>query len=323
MSDASGQSNAFLSACRLCPRACGVDRLAGQLGYCKAGVLPRVFRYGPHFGEEPPVSGTRGSGTIFFSHCTMRCVYCQNHPWSQANQGDDLAIEALSDIFRRIAQKGCHNWNLVSPTPWLPQIREAVAPLLRAGISLPFVYNTSGFEAVETLETFSDLADIALIDLRYATSESAVEGSDARSYVEASRSALLWFWNRLGPLETDHDDIATRGVICRLLAIPGRVNEAVANLEWLAKTIGNEVHISVMSQYTPVHRAAQMEGWNRTVREEEYALLTDAAGDLGFENGWIQEFEGDAPADLLGQTMPPGEGAVGAAQTAPAKSSVE
>ena len=312
-----------LQSCRLCPRACGVDRLAGQTGYCKAGLLPRVFRYGPHFGEEPPVSGTRGSGTVFFSHCTLRCLYCQNHPWSQAGQGDDLSIDALRDIFRGVAEKGCHNWNLVSPTPWLPQIREAVTPLIRAGISLPFVYNTSGFEAPETLEAFSGLADIALIDLRYATAESASEGSDARFYVDAARRAFLWFWNRLGPLETDADGIAKRGVICRLLALPGRVSEAIANLEWLAKHAGNEVHISVMSQYTPVHRATQLAGWDRKVCEEEYALLTEAAGDLGFEHGWIQEFEGDAPAGLLGQAMPAGEGAVGSDQPVLATSSVE
>jgi putative pyruvate formate lyase activating enzyme len=312
-----------LSACRLCPRACGVDRLAGKTGYCRAGLLPRVFRYGPHFGEEPPISGTRGSGTVFFSHCTLRCLYCQNHPWSQAGQGDDLTIDALRDIFRTLAQKGCHNWNLVSPTPWLPQIGEAVTPLIRAGISLPFVYNTSGFEAPETLEAFSELADIALIDLRYARPETAAEGSDARQYVDASRQALLGFWNRLGPLETDADGIASRGVICRLLALPGRVSEAIANLEWLARQIGSGVHISVMSQYTPVHHAALTDGWNRTVREEEYALLTEAAGDLGFENGWIQEFEGEAPADLLGQTMPAGEGAVGTVETGPATCSVE
>ncbi len=312
-----------LSACRLCPRACGADRLAGRTGYCGAGVQPRVFRYGPHFGEEPPVSGTRGSGTVFFSHCTLRCVYCQNHPWSQANQGDDLSVDALRAIFRGVAEKGCHNWNLVSPTPWLPQIREAVAPLIRAGISLPFVYNTSGFERSETLDAFGELADIALIDLRYATAGAAAEGSDAKQYVEVSRSAFLWFWNRLGPLETDGDDIAERGVICRLLALPGRVSEAIANLEWLARQVGNEVPVSVMSQYTPVHRATQLAGWDSRVREEEYALLTEAVADLGFENGWIQEFEGDAPADLLGQTMPAGEGAVGAVRAAPTQDSVE
>lgn len=307
-----------LSACRLCPRACGADRLAGRLGYCRAGVLPRVFRYGPHFGEEPPVSGTRGSGTVFFSHCTLRCLYCQNHPWSQAGRGDDLTVEALRGIFEQLVRQGCHNWNLVSPTPWLPQIREAVMPLLRAGIALPFVYNTSGFESPETLEAFADLADIALIDLRYARTESAAEGSDAQTYVEAARSALRWFWEHLGPLETDTAGIAVSGVICRILALPGRVAEAVENLEWLAKHVGSGIRISVMSQYTPLHRALQTPGWDRRVTADEYAVLVEAAGDLGFENGWIQEFEGEAPADLLGQNMPAGEGAVGAGSNTPA-----
>jgi putative pyruvate formate lyase activating enzyme len=257
------------------------------------------------------VSGTRGSGTVFFSRCTLRCLYCQNHPWSQGDGGEDLTAEALRGILRGLAEKGCHNWNLVSPTPWLPQIREAAAPLLRAGIALPFVYNTSGFEAPETLEAFSGLADIALIDLRYAAAESAAEGSDAAAYVGAARAALLWFWDRLGPLETDADGLARRGVICRLLALPGRVSEAVANLEWLARTTGSGIHVSVMSQYTPLHKAARTPGWDRKVSAEEYALLVEAAGDLGFENGWIQDFEGEAPADLLGQNMPAGEGAVG------------
>ena len=301
----------FLSACELCPRRCGVDRMAGQKGYCGAGLLPRVFRYGPHFGEEPPISGERGSGTVFFSHCTMRCVYCQNHPWSQAAQGDDLSIAGLREMLRGIAEKGCHNWNLVAPTPWLPQIKEAAEPLIQVGISLPFVYNTSGFELPKALEAFAELADVALIDLRYASPETAAEGSDARAYVEMSRQAFRWFWNRLGALQVDDDGIAMRGVICRILALPGRVDEAVANLRWLAAEVGTEVHISVMSQYTPVHRALGMDGWNRKVRADEYARLTDAAEDLGFENGWIQEFEGDAPADLLGQTMQAGEGAVG------------
>ena len=314
------ESSAFgvLSSCRLCPRACGANRLAGQLGYCRAGVLPRVFRYGAHFGEEPPITGSNGSGTVFFSHCTMRCIYCQNHPWSQAGHGDDLTVEVLRDILEQLARQGCHNWNLVSPTPWLPQIREAVRPLLRAGIALPFVYNTSGYESLETLEAFVDLADIALIDLRYARAESAEEGSDARTYVEAARGALRWFWERLGPLETDASGIAVRGVICRILALPERIAEAVENLEWLARHTDSGIHVSVMSQYTPLHRALQTPGWDRKVTADEYAELVEAAEDLGLGNGWIQEFEGEAPADLLGQNMPAGEGAVGAGSNTPA-----
>jgi len=239
-------------------------------------------------------------------------MYCQNHPWSQSNQGEDVTVEGLRGIFKGLAEKGCHNWNLVSPTPWLPQIKEAVKPLIRAGISRPFVYNTSGFELPETLDAFSDLVDVALVDLRYATSETAAEGSDAASYVEVSRQAFRWFWEHLGPMETTDEGIAKRGVICRILALPGRVAEAIASLEWLAEEVGTQVSVSVMSQYTPVHQALNVEGWNRKIRPAEYAQLTDAASELGFENGWIQACEGEAPADLLGQAMPAGEGVVGA-----------
>lgn len=305
------RSEEFLSACELCPRRCGVNRAAGQAGYCRAGRVPRVFRYGPHFGEEPPISGERGSGTVFFSHCTMRCIYCQNHPWSQAGQGEDLSVEGLRGIFRGLAEKGCHNWNLVSPTPWLPQIKEAAEPLIQAGISLPFVYNTSGFESPKALDAFADLADVALVDLRYASPETAAEGSDAAAYVAVARQAFRWFWNRLGALQVDDGGIAVRGVICRILALPGRVDEAVANLRWLAAEFGTDVHVSVMSQYTPVYRALERDGWCRKVGADEYARLTEAAGELGFENGWVQDFEGDAPDGLLGQTMRAGEGAVG------------
>ncbi len=300
-----------LTHCSLCPRECGVDRAGGQIGYCKAGISPRVFRYGPHFGEEPPITGENGSGAVFFSHCTLRCIYCQNHPWSQDARGDDLTIEQLRGIFEQIYKKGCHNWNLVSPTPWLPQIQEAVSPLIRAGKSLPFVYNTSGFESEKTLKSYKELIDIALVDLRYASQKSAFEGSDAANYVEKARVAFKWFWSELGPLELDENGIASRGVICRILALPGRVDEAIANLEWIASNMGSGVHISVMSQYTPVHTALKTDSWNSKIQQREYERLTDAASDLGFENGWIQEFEGEAPADLLGQAMPSGEGSVG------------
>jgi putative pyruvate formate lyase activating enzyme len=303
--------NSALNNCTLCPRECGVNRAEGQLGYCRAGSAPRIFRYGPHFGEEPPITGERGSGAVFFSHCTLRCIYCQNHPWSQAGKGDDFTIEQLRAVFEQIHAKGCHNWNLVSPTPWLPQTAEAVSPLIRAGKSLPFVYNTSGFESEKTLESYKELIDIALVDLRYASDASSREGSDATNYVEKARRAFKWFWNELGPLELNQDGIASRGVICRILALPGRIDEAITNLEWIASNMGSEVHISVMSQYTPVHGALRKDGWKSKVQQREYERLTDAAAELGFENGWVQEFEGEAPADLLGQAMPSGEGSVG------------
>ena len=177
------------------------------------------------------------------------------------------------------------------------------------------MYNTSGFESEKTLKQFNDLIDIALVDLRYASVTSALEGSDAENYVGKARTAAEWFWNKLGPLKLDHNGIARRGVICRILALPGRIDEAISNLEWICANMGNGVHISVMSQYTPVHTALTREGWHVRVQQHEYEKLTDAAADLGFENGWIQEFDGEMPADLLGQEMPSGEGIVGVGQT--------
>ncbi len=300
-----------LDSCRLCPRRCGADRNAGQTGYCGAGVAPRVFRHGPHFGEEPPLSGEKGSGTVFFSHCTLRCIYCQNYPWSQLQQGEDLDLSRLTALFDELARQGCHNWNLVSPTPWLPQIRAALAPLIRTGVRLPIIYNTSGFETPETLAAYADLADIALIDLRYAREATAREASDGVGYVSAARASLQWFWQHLGPLQADDQGVARRGTICRLLVLPGHADEAVANLGWLADQVGTDVHLSVMSQYTPVYRACERPEWNRPLTAEEYRRVTDAVESLGFANGWVQEYDAGTPADLLGCAMPAGAGTVG------------
>ncbi len=289
-----------------------MNRLAGERGFCGAGALPRVFRWGPHFGEEPPLVGERGSGAVFFSRCTMRCIYCQNSPWSWKGEGEDVTVERLRGIFRDLALRdGCSNWNLVTPGPWLPQIREATAPLISADIRLPFVYNTSGFESAETLDAYQDLCDIALCDLRYSRDATAAEASCAPGYVEASRAAFKRFWNRLGPLETDGSGLARRGTICRILVLPGHAAEAVENLAWLATNVSTSVHVSVMSQYTPSYRAKEIAPWNATVAEEEYATVAEAAADFGFENGWVQDFESNKPSGLLGENMSPGDGPAG------------
>lgn len=274
-------------------------------------MLPRIYRHGPHFGEEPPISGRRGSGAIFFAHCTMRCAYCQNYPWSQQRAGTLFREQALRDVLTGLAAQGCHNINLVSPTPWLPALRAAANFARRGDKRLPFVYNTSGFETQETLEAYGDLIDIVLTDLRYADPATAWEGSETRGYVEAARSTLAWAWRERGPLRLNAEGQAVRGTICRLLVLPGHAGEAVANLEWIASHIGTELHVSVMSQYTPVFRAATRPGWNRRVTTEEYRLVTDAAERLGFANGWIQPPADESAGDLLGCEMPAGAGAVG------------
>ncbi|MBR1871066.1 MAG: radical SAM protein [Kiritimatiellae bacterium] len=300
--------------CELCPRRCGAMRGEGETGFCRAGNAPRIFRWGPHFGEEPPLVNAGGSGAIFFSRCTMRCCYCQNSPWSWRGEGEDVSIERLREMMRVLAEdKKCANWNMVSPTPYLPFIREAAHPLLREGIRLPFVFNTSGYERRETLEEYAEFADVALCDLRYSQNETAIAASAAPGYVEAGRDTMKWFANRLGDgLALDANGLAARGVICRILVLPGHADEAIENLAWIATEISSNVHVSVMSQYTPAFRAKEIAPWNRTVSEDEYNEVAEAAADFGFANGWVQGFDSNhADAALLGENMSPGEGAVG------------
>ncbi len=281
-----------LSQCELCPRRCG-----RRPGFCGAEDKLRIFRWGPHFGEEPPISGERGSGCIFFSRCTMKCLYCQNSPWSWKGGGKDYSVEELAAIMRKLAvEDKVGNWNLVSPTPYLPFIRESAAILKAEGVTLPFVWNSSGYERVGTLEEYSDLCDIALFDLRYSRDETSVLASAAPNYVSAAREAVKWASKNAK-------------VIVRILVLPGHAHEAVENLNWLAKEVSNEIAVSIMSQYTPAYGAISLPPFNRRVTEEEYESVVDAADDLGFENGWIQGFESsDSEMQLFGENMNAGYG---------------
>ena len=283
-----------IEACELCPRRCGK-----RPGFCGAGLSPRVFRWGPHFGEEPPITGERGSGCVFFSRCTMKCVYCQNSPWSWGGEGRDISVDELARIMRDMAVKDrVENWNLVSPTPYLPFVREVVASLRLEGVSLPVVWNSSGYERVETLEEYSDLCDWALFDLRYASDATAQRYSSAPGYVAAARAALKWAF-------------AHSRLIVRVLVLPGLADEAIESLAWIASELSSEVPVSVMSQYTPAYRAASLPPLDRTVTKEEYDSVAAAAADFGFVNGWIQGMEAaDPKLALLGENMTEGYGAV-------------
>lgn len=295
-----------LRKCGLCPRKCGVNRLEDKKGYCKAGSVTEVFRYGPHNGEEPPVSGTRGSGTIFFSRCTLKCIYCQNHVWSHGGEGEQYPRERLMQAFAELHEAGCHNWNLVSPTPWLPMIWEAMEKLKERNISLPVVYNTSGYERVETIERYSGKIDVFLPDLRYSLEGSAKEGSDAGDYPEVARNALKSMHRLKGALKTDDAGIAVSGVICRILVLPGRAREAVENIRWLAENFGNDIAISVMSQYVPAGEAKNKTGWDHCIRQDEYDLVRQAVEDAGLTNGWMQDYETKTEQELIGFNMKKG-----------------
>lgn len=242
---------------------------------------------------------------VFFSRCTLKCLYCQNYPWSQDGQGRAVEADELAEILGKLALDGCHNWNWVSPTPWLPWIHEAWEQAVNAGHARPIVYNTSGFERVEVLRALEKWVSVYLTDLRYADSETAAEGSDGAGYVEAARLALLEMWRQTGPLKTDLEGIATRGTICRLLVLPGRADEAVANLEWLAESVGPRIPVSVMAQYTPAYKAVEVSPWNRRPTAGEYGHVVEAVERLGFTEGWVQDYESPTPDSLVGFKMSP------------------
>jgi len=288
--------------CELCPRKCGK-----RPGFCGAGDLPRVFRWGPHFGEEPPITGERGSGCVFFSRCTMKCLYCQNSPWSWNGGGKDVSVAELAAILRGLAvDDRVENWNLVSPTPYLPSIRDAARALDEEGVRLPFVWNSSGYERVETLEEYSDLCDVALFDLRYSRDETALAASAAPDYVRIARDAVKWAWMR-----SDGKAGELPRLVVRILVLPGHPDEAIESLAWLATELSNEVPVSVMSQYTPAYKALETPPFDRMVTEDEYESVVEAAADFGFENGWTQGYgAADPKLALLGENMGEAHGTV-------------
>jgi putative pyruvate formate lyase activating enzyme len=234
----------------------------------------------------------------------MQCIYCQNSPWSWRGEGNDKTTEELVAIFRDLTAKdGCGNVNLVSPTPYLPFIREAACRLAHEGITPPFVWNSSGYERTETLEEYSMLCSTALFDLRYSRDETAIEASSAPDYVRSARKAVAWAYNR--PRTSDIP------LIVRILVLPGHAEEAIENLAWLATELSNEIPISVMSQYTPAYKALETPPFDRKLTAAEYDSVAEAASDFGFENGWVQDFAAaDPKIALMGENMSADHGAV-------------
>jgi len=282
----------MLAQCRLCPRRCQVDRLSGKLGYCRAGARARVASWNRHRWEEPPISGSRGSGTIFFSGCTGRCLFCQNYPISQLGVGQDVDDERLASMMLELQRDGCHNINLVTPTHFVPQILAALELAIPRGFRLPLVYNSSGYEALEALQLLEGIVDIYLPDAKYADEKVARELSGFKRYVHANQIALVEMSRQVGPrLQLDADGLAIRGLIVRHLVLPGELAGSAEVARWLAANLSPEVHVSIMSQYFPAHRAIGHETLGRKVSAEEYKRAVEAFAAAGLTNGWQQEPE--------------------------------
>ncbi len=285
----------LLRSCTLCPRECRVDRIAGERGYCGAGVLPRIYRHMSHPGEEPPISGTGGSGVILFSHCTMACVYCQNWRWSQLREGADRTPGELAAMMVSLARSGCHNLNLVSATQYLPAVLEALLLAHREGVALPVVWNTSGYESPVALELLDGVVDVYLADIRYASDAAALEYSDAPGYVEVNREALLEMKRQVGGLVTDDGGIAARGLIVRHLVLPNEIAGTRDALGFVAGTLGPDTFVSLMAQYYPAWKAGECRGTERRINYGEWQRALAALERAGLDNGWVQEFPGDLP----------------------------
>jgi putative pyruvate formate lyase activating enzyme len=285
-------ATARLRACDLCPHQCGVDRLADRRGVCRAGAVARVASWNVHRWEEPPISGSGGSGTIFFSECTGRCVFCQNYPISQLGVGQEADAERLAEMMLTLQRRGCHNINFVTPTHYAAQMLAGVAVAAERGLHIPLVYNCSGYESVPLLRLLDRVVDIYLPDSKYADDGVARRLSGFRDYVAHNRATLLEIRRQVGlALELDETGIARRGMIVRHLVLPGGLSQTPAVLAWLAAGLGREVYVSLMAQYFPAHEAVGHEVLGRRLTAEEYEAALDAFDDSGLENGWRQEMD--------------------------------
>lgn len=280
----------LLEACRVCPRECGVNRLKNdKIGFCRSGLNAVVASASAHHGEEPPLSGTRGSGTIFLANCNMKCVYCQNYPISQMGNGVEKTPAELACQMLWLQEQGCHNLNLVTPTHFMPQILKAWGIARERGFALPVVYNTSGYDSVEALQLLDGVVDIYLPDMRYSDDRMAMLYSIAPNYVEVNRTAVKEMYRQVGNLELDDQGIAKRGLIVRHLVLPHGLSGTEGVLKFLAHEISKDVHVSLMSQYFPAYKAAEFKELAQRTTSSEYEDACAIMERCGLENGWVQE----------------------------------
>ncbi len=287
--------NKSLKNCKLCPHRCGVDRNSGRKGFCRSGAMPAVSASMVHHGEEPPISGIRGSGTIFFSNCNMRCVYCQNYQISQESEGEEISIERLAGNMIELQEKGVHNINFVSPTIWVPQILEATLIAKKSGFDLPLVYNTGGYDHPGTIRMLEGIIDIYMPDIRYSNDSMAEKYSGIKEYVKFNRESILEMYRQTGDLILDKDGIAKKGLLIRLLVLPENIGGIKDTLDFIRKKLSRGVYLSIMAQYHPAYRADRYPELSRRISTSEYLEIIDHAHKLGLEYGWTQDHSGLEP----------------------------
>ncbi len=284
--------------CNLCHRRCGVDRTAGERGFCKMSDKIFISRIGLHKWEEPPISGTRGSGTVFFSGCSLGCIYCQNRAISRGECGSEITVDELALRMLALEREGAHNINLVTPTHYAPSVIAATAAARARGLTVPIVYNTGTFDTVETISALSGTVDIYLPDLKYYRAQTAAEYSNAPTLPEASRAAIAQMVAQTGAPVINSEGIMQKGTIVRILLLPGHLAEAKLNVRYLYDTYGDDIYISLMSQYTPPE--GMPHPLDRTVTAAEYRELCGYASRIGVTRAFVQD-----PSSACEDFIPP------------------
>jgi putative pyruvate formate lyase activating enzyme len=277
----------ILKNCRLCPRKCNVNRLKNERGYCGLGYLPMISSYHPHFGEEKPLVGKNGSGTIFFTSCNLSCVYCQNYEISQFRIGKEISFEELSDIMIELQKIGCHNINLVTPTPQIPQIIKSLSIAIEKGLRIPLVYNTNTYDNVEILKLLDGIIDIYLPDLKYSEDEIALKYSNAKNYFEIMKKNVKEMYRQVGNLILDENGIAIKGLIVRHLVLPNNLAGSEKIFKFLKEEISEDVFLNIMDQYYPCYLAFQFPEISRRITEEEFEKVVNLAKEIGLKRIYI------------------------------------
>lgn len=278
-----------LESCEACPFKCKVNRLNGQIGKCKCNDKVKIDLYSLHYFEEPCISGKEGSGTVFFSNCNLNCIYCQNYQISQEGKGYEITTEELANIFLKQQANGANNINLVTPTMYVYQIIEAIKIAKSKGLELPIIYNTNGYENVETIRELKGYVDIYLPDLKYYSDELAIKYSKAPNYFNIATKAILEMINQVGVPEFDSNGIMKTGVIIRHLVLPGHIQNSKHILKWLKENVDKKAYVSVMAQYFPTYKAKNDIYINRKLSNKEYREIENYLYTLDIENGYIQE----------------------------------
>jgi len=281
-----------LKSCQICPRRCKVNRLGNKKGFCKTGRLPKIFSFMAHHGEEPPISGVGGSGTIFFSYCNLGCVYCQNYEFSQLGKGREYTFDELARVMLKLQSQGCHNINLVTPTHVLPQILKSLELAIAGGLKIPLVYNTSGYELAGVIKFLAGIVDIYLADSRYGDNLVSEELSKAVDYVKYNQEALKEMHRQVPVAEFSDDGLIKRGLIIRHLVLPNHASQTEKVMKFIADKLSQDSYISLMSQYLPYHLASNYPKTNRRLKKEEYQEAKGILERYHLFNGWIQESYG-------------------------------